>query len=153
MYRKNVTMIDDLPELEEGMPKPPMQAQDQRPQDMKFVQKFLRDTSNKGMGKYEEHQQQIQQQMQQYPIQNPLKNNLINLPMERPTLNIYSQEGEIIEPPTQKSFITCVEVMQHIKECPVCTKIYKDNDKSLYIVVIVILGLVCLILMKRIFEK
>jgi hypothetical protein len=155
MYRKNVTMIDELPDLESGSrmhgPSPDMQMQsmqgmpprhmmpDQRPEDMTFVNKFLRDNSNKsGMGKYDEVANpqmygppQPQSQQHSPPI--------MNAPNEMDLRTLTS--------------VNCVDVMHHIKDCPVCLKLYNANDKSLYIVIIIILGLVCLLLIKRIFEK
>jgi hypothetical protein len=50
--------------------------------------------------------------------------------------------------PDPMSF-NCVDISMHVQECPICCKFY-NGDKSLYIVVIVILAIVCLLLLKRV---
>jgi hypothetical protein len=47
--------------------------------------------------------------------------------------------------------ITCIMVANHIKDCPICSKFY-NNDNSVYIVCIVLLAIICIILLKRILE-
>jgi len=51
----------------------------------------------------------------------------------------------------QQSNKNCVEVAEHVKECPVCSKVY-DNDKTVYIVIIVVLAIICILLLKRVLE-
>ena len=48
--------------------------------------------------------------------------------------------------------LTCIQVANHIRQCPICSKFY-DTDKSVYIVVIVILVVMVMILLKRVLEK
>ena len=48
--------------------------------------------------------------------------------------------------------ISCIEIANHIKSCPICSRFY-DNDKSIYIIVIVILVIICVILFKKILEN
>lgn len=48
--------------------------------------------------------------------------------------------------------ISCLQISMHIKNCPVCSKIY-NSDKSLYIIFIVLLFILCMLLMKKILEK
>ena len=50
--------------------------------------------------------------------------------------------------PDPMSF-NCVDISMHVQQCPICSKFY-NGDKSLYIVVIVILAVVCLLLLKRV---
>lgn len=45
--------------------------------------------------------------------------------------------------------LNCVDVAMHIQECPICSKFY-NGDKSLYVIVIVILAIICLLLLKRV---
>ena len=44
---------------------------------------------------------------------------------------------------------SCLEVAEHIVNCPICSQLYK-NDRTIYIVIIVILTIVCLLLLKKI---
>jgi len=43
----------------------------------------------------------------------------------------------------------CIDIANHIHDCPICSKFY-DNDKTMYIITIVVLAIICLLLMKRI---
>jgi hypothetical protein len=45
--------------------------------------------------------------------------------------------------------LNCVDIAMHIQQCPICSKFY-NGDKSLYVIVIVILSIICLLLMKRV---
>jgi len=46
----------------------------------------------------------------------------------------------------------CIDVANHIKNCPICSKFY-DNDKSMYIVAIIILIIICIILARKVLEN
>ena len=47
---------------------------------------------------------------------------------------------------------TCLYVSNHIKNCPICSKFY-ENDKSIYIIIIIILAIVCIILARKVLEN
>ncbi len=44
---------------------------------------------------------------------------------------------------------SCLDVANHVKDCPICSKFY-NNDKSLYIILIVLLSIICVLLIKRV---
>lgn len=46
----------------------------------------------------------------------------------------------------------CIDVANHIKSCPICSKFY-DNDKTMYVITIIILVIICIILMKKVLEN
>lgn len=46
---------------------------------------------------------------------------------------------------------TCLEFADHVHMCPLCSKFY-NNDKTIYIIAIVILAIVCILLLKRVLE-
>lgn len=48
--------------------------------------------------------------------------------------------------------ISCIEIANHVRSCPICSKFY-DNDKSVYVIIIVILAIVCAILFKKVLEN
>jgi len=50
--------------------------------------------------------------------------------------------------PPQQS-INCVTIAQHIESCPICSRLY-DTDKTLYILAIIGLLLLCFLMVKRI---
>lgn len=62
-------------------------------------------------------------------------------------------EPEPVPPiPTTPVPINCPQVFDHIHNCPICSKFY-NSDRTVYIVTIVLLSLVCIILLKRVLEK
>nr|QBK85379.1 MAG: hypothetical protein LCIVAC01_01880 [Iridovirus LCIVAC01] len=59
-------------------------------------------------------------------------------------------------PPFQKeSFeeddkkLNCIDIAEHVKDCPICSKFYK-RDNALYIIVIVVLAIITILLLKRV---
>lgn len=53
-----------------------------------------------------------------------------------------------IMPPGSPS---CLEVADHIANCPICSKFY-NNDKTIYMIVIAVLSVICILLLKRILD-
>ena len=47
--------------------------------------------------------------------------------------------------------LSCMEIARHVKNCPICSKFY-DNDKSVYIISIILLVIFCIILLKKIID-
>ena len=56
-------------------------------------------------------------------------------------------KGDIIE--SYKENISCIDVADHIKTCPICSRLY-DQDRTIFYVVIALLVIVCLFLLKRV---
>jgi hypothetical protein len=60
-------------------------------------------------------------------------------------------------PPVMEKFdnqtnnLSCIDVANHIAQCPICSQLYK-NDKSIYMIAIIILSVVCLLLLKKVLE-
>ena len=54
--------------------------------------------------------------------------------------------------PAAPATLNCPQVFDHIHNCPICSKFY-NSDRTIYIVTIVLLSLVCIILLKRVLEK
>ena len=44
---------------------------------------------------------------------------------------------------------TCIDVHEHVQTCPICSRFFK-NDNTVYIITIVILAIVCILLLKRV---
>ena len=51
--------------------------------------------------------------------------------------------------PISYKSINCIDICNHIKDCPLCSKFY-NNDNSLYIGSIIFLSIVILLLIKKI---
>jgi len=162
MSRNNVTMIDDLPYLEDlerqsyinGVP----------PAELKQVSKFIRDTAynppnESGMGN---HSQQFSHAPSRYQKQ-PSQQNMQAQP--KPQQQSQSQMIMIeqnIDPDFMRQqqqqqqmhkilSLSCIDVAEHTSNCIVCSKLY-NTDTSLYIIVISILLLVSAILFKKVLD-
>ena len=46
---------------------------------------------------------------------------------------------------------SCLDVAEHIANCPICSKFY-NTDKTIYIISIVVLAIICLLLLKKIVD-
>lgn len=47
--------------------------------------------------------------------------------------------------------ISCLDFNQHVTQCPICSRFY-NTDRSVYIIIIVVLTIVCLLLLKRVLD-
>jgi hypothetical protein len=143
----NITMLGDLPNLEDienagvgnpaGQPYQPspnfrMEShimERPNPNDEKF-QKYIRSSQhispNAGMG-----------------LNNPPP------PQNYPQQEMIMQVQEQAPPPPNYLRHHCLDIAGHIHECPICSKFY-NNDKTVYIIVIILLTIVCLMLLKRV---
>lgn len=154
MSGPNVTMIDQLPELSDvenggmgGMPG--------------MGGGMGRGRPGMGMGMYQPSMSQIPpEQAQKYA-------RLIRNPPHRPdpqsgmNMSDYQhhdpQQDQIIEQPPMLrenlalTRISCLDISDHVKDCPICSKFY-SNDRTVYIIIIVILSVICLLLLKKVLD-
>lgn len=49
------------------------------------------------------------------------------------------------------NYPNCIEIAEHINNCPICSKIY-NNDKSVYMIAIVVLSIICILLLKKVMD-
>lgn len=76
----------------------------------------------------------------QIPIYNGFNsNNSLPQPLKE-QVNIYEMA---------KNSPTCLEFAEHHANCPICSKFY-NNDKTLYIAIIIILSIICILLLKKV---
>ena len=144
MYRSNnpqyTTPIEELPDLEElerSMQQHPMKMNrklDIVPQSEKY-DKFLRNSytppDESGMNYREQPQEMYMPNMPNMPMgynQQPQYKEMM-----------YDGRGEP----------SCIQISNHISNCPICIKFY-NNDKTLYILAIVILAIFCILLIKKV---
>lgn len=126
----NVTMIEQLPELEE------MERGDGR-NFQKFIRSNYRPNAESGMTS----------DANRAPMGD---NSNIGEPQEmiQDPRNVHFQEEFYQNRPTPLSY-HCIDIANHIGACPICSKFYR-NDKSIYVIVIIVLIIICLLLMKKI---
>ncbi len=46
---------------------------------------------------------------------------------------------------------SCLEIADHIPNCPICSKLY-ESDKTIYLIAIVVLAMICIILLKKVLD-
>lgn len=46
---------------------------------------------------------------------------------------------------------SCLDVAEHIANCPICSKFY-NTDKTIYIIAIVALAIICILLLKKVLD-
>jgi hypothetical protein len=162
----NVTMIEDLIDLDETNPSLSSNNILPNGQEDKYS-KFIRQKHIPKYSEYQNNQEQIiphnqqqfmnnnQEQIIPYNQQQFMNNNqeqiiphnqqqfMNNIPLEyhQPLYNI-----------PMHSPYSCLDIAAHIDNCPICSKFYK-NDKTVFIVSIVLLTIVCIILLKKVLEK
>jgi hypothetical protein len=138
--KRNVTMIDELPELEDD--------------------KDMHTPTIRGI-----RPNMTQHQMQQRSMLSPERHSVVRMtppmmddeimpsrqreiaPMERPPIGFIPDIRNKFDYEQKK--IHCIEVAEHINSCPICSRFY-NVDKTPYILAVVILSIVCIILLKRV---
>lgn len=108
-----------------------------------------------GMVSQQPSQQLIQQIEQQQPISSPGYPQGIftngarsdSMMMSSPYVDMDNESIKEV-----KANLNCLDVCDHIKTCPICTKFYK-NDNTVYIVVIIVLIIISLLLLKNVLDN
>lgn len=148
----NVTLIENLPELHdlenyenyENSIIPSEQA-------MK-VGKFIRQNQvsflpQSGMGGSIQQPNYLVQNTQEYPQYNSSDSMKIYHPEQYPSR--VKEEVKTIDMP--KNSPSCLDVAEHIMNCPLCSKFY-HNDNTIYIITIVVLVIIVVLLLKKVLD-
>jgi hypothetical protein len=174
MNNQNVTYIDELPELDDlgpysGNDNTNIAGLSMIPNDIaEKYQKVIRNnhipSPESGMYYHEQYNQPQQYIDNQISRKIPSKfnnlNNSFRYEKYTPTAIIPNQpnqhaqnyiNNEIIEHPIKENFnsFNCLDVANHVKSCPICSKFY-NTDKTPYIIAIVILSIICILLLKKV---
>jgi len=128
---KNVTYIEELPELEDLEPGRVPRGSIQQPgqQIPEKFKKFIRHSMGppapeSGMAPYQPQPSKQQEFFTPPP-----------------------QHQAPIRPPAGSP--SCLDIADHVGACPICSKFYK-NDNSIYIIAIVVLAIICILLLKKV---
>lgn len=156
MKKNNITLIEDLIDLDSYNPNSQRKVNfiddtnDERNSFMNQIQtKNIRKNSdyhiamnggNSDMAELYNNQMMQSQMQSQMQMQPQMQSQMQPMQMYTP-----------IHTKIEDDDITCIMVANHIKDCPICSKFY-NNDNSVYIVCIVLLAIICIILLKRILE-
>jgi hypothetical protein len=132
---QNVTLIDNLPDIDSLDTTPYGSSITQQghenhsilsPEQSQKYDKYIRKT-NTGHSMYQQTQDQEQEFRNPYI---PEQKEAFNMPTNTPS---------------------CLEVAEHILFCPICSRFY-NNDKTVYIIAIIVLSLICCLLLKRVLD-
>ena len=176
-YKNNITMIDDLPDLNEmeGLNNTGLSM---IPDSAKY-QKFLKNTNNNNLhassgmmniptqqndvyklgyhninqGSYIDNMQQMNMQHQMNIPQHLPPHISQHIPYHGSSGGNAPNSQMFYEPydaPTQKD-LNCRDISHHTSNCDVCSKLY-NNDKTIYIIIICVLAIICILLLKRILD-
>ena len=132
--KRNVTYIDDLPDLTEIENQPSNQnnpTNNNSSLGPDKYKKYIKDTRMNFMSESGMAAGSGGEEMQQLPPQ--------QREMDLPRL----PHPMVYDTPS------CIEVSNHIQLCPICSKYY-NNDRSLYILCIILLSIICILLLKRV---
>lgn len=125
-YARNFTMINELPELSDLDGVGDYEQTENAPDDPRF-QKHIRMNRpilrEAGMESY-----------------NP-----------RPTKTEHYERTDPGPPPPSPPVLNCLDVANHVQSCPICSRFY-HNDKTPYIIAIVILAIICILLLKKVLD-
>lgn len=127
-----VTYIDDLPDLND-LTESPVVHNNMVPDQDKY-KKFIRTGTGNPVMESGMSRNRVQAQVPMLPPEDDSNNS-----------QIYEQAS----PSHHQYMYNCIDIANHIKACPICSKLYND-DKTLYILCIVLLCIVIIILIKRI---
>lgn len=159
--QQNITLIDELPDIEEIEPTNLQQngmSMIPRSEVGKF-QKFIRNNN------YDPHQSSgMSTQKQNDPYRTGYLNqgSFIDYVPEY-QINRHHLSSGGMAPNSQQYYepyektqtatppVSCLDLADHAANCPICVKIY-NNDKTIYILAIAILCIICILLLKRILD-
>jgi hypothetical protein len=148
--KRNITYIEDLPELEDlelgG-------SQNQHTMIPQKYQKFIRPSgatppplqsgmSTQPQQAYPPRMSPPSEHMMPRPSQQQIPHLKRNMTGPEMSHNRDFHEGFSNQP-------TCLEIARHVENCPICSKFYK-RDNSLYIIAIIILSIICILLLKKV---
>jgi len=133
-HGKNVTMLEDLPELSDLHSSPYTGAQMLPTDEINKYKKFIRNG----------HVPPLESGM--FPKMPPP--SFYN-DMEREAPQYTTDTGDIRSKYGLTNSPSCLEVADHVANCPICSKFY-NTDKTLHIIIIMLLAVICIILLKKV---
>jgi hypothetical protein len=148
-------MIDDLPSLDdlEGNSGLSMIPSDNANQINKFIRNGYQPPQESGMNTRQQQQQQQNQHKQQ---QQPQQMQLYEQPTQLQVYESQPQEIQFYETYPQDKHkhkhiehLSCISVAEHANNCIVCSRLY-NNDRTGYVIVIILLAIICILLLKRV---
>jgi len=155
---QNITPIEQLPELEdlerENYPSVTMNHTNEVSKYNKFIRNNHVSPQESGMNSYSNQQQPGMNSYsnQQQPGMNSYSNNKYEEQLPHGQYQqIDSGVGSLPKYSLPNDSPTCIDVANHIAYCPICSKFY-NNDRTIYIIAIILLSLICILLLKKLLD-
>ena len=76
------------------------------------------------------------------------QNETSNIPSQKQTQDVQESFKHFNMPIGSPS---CLDVAEHISKCPICSKFY-NTDKTIYIIAIITLAIICILLLKKVLD-
>jgi len=134
--KRNVTYIDDLPDLEDLEDNIPFQNRGNVPAQ---YQKFIRNPMGSPPPPPQSGMNVGNQQHYQEFFTPP--------PPPPPPPQLNHDQQTHMRPSSDSP--SCLEIADHVNNCPICSRFYK-TDNTVYIIAIVILSIICIMLLKKV---
>lgn len=161
--KQKFTLIDDLPDLDDLEGPPPHQRainQGQIKSSRYPGADMLPNGQEDKFGKFIRQPHLMPQQAGMSQINNghlpiPMHQNIPSHMNAAPIIQesyTKAQEDEIKTYSMPDNTPSCLAVAEHIANCPICSKFYND-DKSIYIIAIVVLCVICILLLKKVLDR
>lgn len=71
--------------------------------------------------------------------------------IHEPMLPVEQQDNQLTTYNMPNNTPTCIDVATHIANCPICSKFY-NNDKTMYVIAIIVLSIMCILLLKKVLD-
>lgn len=144
---QHVTMIDDLPDLDQmqGLGPQPFQTA------TRGHQRQSRYPEEDGMGGSPEQHPKYQKFIRNSGGEPPSESGMRDSRTMMQELPTGGQPQQMVSVAPVRDGPSCLDVADHIENCPICSKLYKD-DKTVYLIAIVVLAIICIILLKKVLD-
>lgn len=155
--QSNVTMIDDLPFLDDldqnQIPQQPISQPEMHNIQKKFIRNKYNTPNEAGMNPDFNYQQNQQNQHHHIHHSHPQQQQLPNFNNIEADFIDNAQNIEMqFHHQQQHQFVNCISVAEHTQSCLVCSRLY-TNDRTIYIIAIIMLLIICILLIKRVLES
>ena len=147
---QNVTPLEMLPDLEDLEKNDYSSMNVLPPGEAEKFARYIRGNQHNGIAK-QSGMTPITHSLQPHSLQphnHQHHNHPFNDKKENYDYNIQQEDGiKTFNMPAGTP--SCLDVAEHIANCPICSKFY-NTDKTIYIIAIAILSIICILLLKKV---
>lgn len=147
--QQNVTPLEMLPDLEDLEKNEYSLMNVLPPGETEKFARYIRNNQHNGIAKQSGMAPNIHSGKQRQYHDNHYNDHQYNDKKENYDYNHIQQEDGIKTFNMPSGTPSCLDVAEHIANCPICSKFY-NTDKTIYIIAIVILSIICILLLKKV---